>query len=281
MGPHVSTELLRFRSNLVSLSHLTNSVQFINSSSPLSSFLHHCNVDRLLALYQAMFPASQNPDNFLTSFPEYYGTYAIAPSAPYGPGPNDTVNSPLPPFSTNSNGASWTSASAQYLSAFGYTYPEIQDWNQTPAELSSNVTAQVNMMYNPPTPSKRSVAPRSVTADGREQVLEWSVALSVSRFEMDGQRFIVRLFVGAIPEDPTTWATSQSCVGSFAVLPPPQAPIGPMPDIKAYDEVSLVQALMSVGHDGQDVGAVVEYLKGNLEWRVQLVRLLSSIGFSV
>jgi tyrosinase len=220
-----------------------------------------------------MFPASQGPNYYLTTFPEYYGTYAIAPSTPYGPGPNDTANTPLPPFSTNAQGTFWTSASSQYLSTFGYTYPEIQDWNQTPSQLSSNVTAQVNMMYNPPTPSKRSLSPRSITTDGHEQVLEWSVGLSVSKFEMNGQRFIVRLFVGNIPEDPRTWATSESCAGSFAVLPPPQAPTGPVPDVKAYDEISLMQTLMSVGHDGKDVSAVVGYLKESFEWRVQLVCL--------
>ena len=91
---------------------------------------------------------------------------------------------------------------------------------------------------------------------------------------MNGQRFIVRLFVGDIPDDPRTWATSESCVGNFAVLPPPQAPTGPAVDVKAYDEISLVQALMGVGHDGQDVSAVVRYLKENFEWRVQLVCLL-------
>lgn len=90
---------------------------------------------------------------------------------------------------------------------------------------------------------------------------------------MNGQRFIVRLFVGNIPEDPRTWATSESCAGSFAVLPPPQAPTGPVPDVKAYDEISLMQTLMSVGHDGKDVSAVVGYLKESFEWRVQLVCL--------
>ena len=88
---------------------------------------------------------------------------------------------------------------------------------------------------------------------------------------MNGQRFIVRLFLGNIPADPMTWATSESCVGSFAVLPPPQVPTGSLPNVKAYDEVSLVQALSSVGHDGQDVQTVVEYLTENFEWRVQLV----------
>jgi len=97
----------------------------------------------MVAIYQAMYPATQNPNYFLTPYIEYYGSYGIAPSQPYGPGPNDTLSTPLSPFSTNSQGTQWTSASSQYLETFGYTYPEIQDWNQTPAQLSSSVTAQV------------------------------------------------------------------------------------------------------------------------------------------
>lgn len=225
----------------------------------------------MIALYQAMNPASQNPNNYLTTNPEYYGTFALAPSAPYGPAPNDTLSTPLEPFSTNSQGTAWTSQSVEYLSSFGYTYPEIQDWNQTPSQLSQNVTAQVNALYSgrsTPSSTKRSVAP-----DGREQVIEWSIALSVSKSEANGKTFVVRIFVGNVPTDPSTWITSESCVGTFAVMPSSQAPNGQLPDVKAYDEISLVQALEDVGQDGQDVQTVVEYLTENLEWRVQLVRI--------
>jgi tyrosinase len=126
-------------------------------------------------------------------------------------------------------------------------------------------------MYNSPNPGKRSVTPRAITTDGHEQIIEWSVAFSVPRYQLNGQRFFVRAFVGEVPQDPKTWATSASCAGSFVVLPPPQPPTGPVPDVQTHDEISLVQALSNVGHDGQDVNAVVEYLKTNFQWRVQLV----------
>lgn len=206
----------------------------------------------------------QTPGNYLTSgLSEGYGTFTLAVGTP------DTLTTPLEPFSTDTNGDSWTSASSQNLSAFGYTYPEIQDWNQSPTQLAQNVTAQVNTLYSgQTTPSKRSV-----TVDGHQQVIEWSVALSVSKYEMNGRSFIVRLFVGGVPADPTTWAVSNSCVGSFSVLTAPQIPTGPLLNLKSYDEISLVQALRSIGNDGQDVPSVVDYLTNNFEWRVQLVRL--------
>ena len=216
-----------------------------------------------------------NPNNFLTSEIEESGTFSLPPSKPYGPGPNDTVTTPLGPFSTDHSGDEWTSAKSEYLAAFGYSYPEIQDWikGQTPAQLARNVTAKVNMMWGgQATPSKRSV-----TVDGLQQVIEWTVKLSIKKFELGGQSFIVRLFVGEIPDDPLTWGLSQNCAGSFAVLPPQTVPEGPLADVTLYDEISLVRALSNVGYDGQDVLSVVQYLTGNLQWRVQLVCLLLSL----
>jgi tyrosinase len=237
-----------------------------------SSYLHHCNVDRIVALYQAMNPVTpQTPSNFLTPSYEYGGTFTLAVSKPMGTGPNDTLTTALGPFSTDTGGDQWTSSASQYLSAFGYSYPEIQDWikGQTPAQLAQIVTAQVNMLYGGQgTPSKRSV-----TVDGRKQVIEWSVALTISKYQLNGRSFIVRVFVGDVPADPATWGVSDSCAGSFAVLPSPTVPTGPLPDVKVYDEISLVQALSSVGHDGQDVETVVKYLIDNFQWRVQLVCL--------
>ena len=214
------------------------------------------------------------PSDFLTSSYEYSGTFTLAPSRPYGRGSNDTITTPLGPFSIDTGGHQWTSAEAQYLSTFGYSYPEIQDWikGQTAAQLAQKVTAEVNKMWGgQSTPSKRSG-----DIDRRQQVLEWSVSVAMRKFELDGRSFIVRLFVGDVPADPTTWYLSPSCAGSFVVLPPQAVPEGPLADVMAYDDISLVQALRNVGQDGQDVQTVVQYLTQKFQWRVQLVRLLVS-----
>src|SRR5450756_1550021 len=88
------------------------------------SWLHHANVDRIFALWQAVFP-----NQYLTPMSEGPGTFALAP------GTLDTQYTPLEPFSSNGRGQFYTSASSWKTSTFGYTYPEIQDWNQTPAQL--------------------------------------------------------------------------------------------------------------------------------------------------
>lgn len=220
----------------------------------LNSWLHHANVDRLFSLWEAIYP-----NQYLTSAREGPGTFAIPP------GNLDTQSTPLEPFSSNSRGQFYTSASSWKTSTFGYTYPEIQDWNQTPAQLKANVTATVNRMYNPQgTFPKRAATPGS-------QTKSWSVALNVSRFDLQGESFTVRVFLGDIPENSEDWPLSSECAGSFTVFPPPHQGNGPYPTLTAYYEIDLTKDLSDNGVDPTDVAAVEKWLEGNLNWVVQKV----------
>lgn len=49
----------------------------------------------------------------------------------------------------------WTSASVRSTATFGYTYPEIVDWDVDQQTLQNNVRAAVNNLYNPP-PSREA-----------------------------------------------------------------------------------------------------------------------------
>ena len=216
-----------------------------------------------------------NPDSWVEPAQDTVGTFTIAP------GSYDTAQTSLGPFTSTTHGQFYTSTSSRSLSAFGYSYPEIQDWlfNQSTQALQQNVTAAVNELYNPSgTFSKRATIPPSSKFIKRgglipgSQVREWSVQIQVSKFDLNGSRFMIRLFLGDVPEDSSVWATSSACVGSFAVLPPPHASAtGGLPNVVAYDEVSLVQALEEYGYNGEDESAVVPFLTENLVWRIQNV----------
>jgi len=215
--------------------------------------LQHCNVDRIFALWQAM-----HPDPYLTLLKDYSGTFAIAP------GTNETSSTPLWPFSQGSEGW-YTSDSCRSLTPFGYTYDEIDDWDQTPQQLQQNVTAQVNSLYNP---NGQFINKRDSMSG--QQTLDWSVDLRVDKFGCLGARFVIRLFLGAVPEN-LDWLTSPSCVGSFRIFPPLYNRPGPFPEVLTYSEVSLAKGLSDSGIDWEDVEATVEYLKENLVWIVQKV----------
>jgi tyrosinase len=196
--------------------------------------------------------------------PEGQGTFTIPP------GNQDTMNTLLEPFSPNGRGQFYTSSSAWKMSTFGYTYPEIQDWNQTPEQLQSNVTAAINIMYNPQgTQGKRAAMPGG-------QTKEWSVGLSVSEYDLQGKRFIIRVFLGAIPGNPEDWPINNGCARSFTVFPPPHAGDGPYPTIMAYDEIGLTKGLSENGMDATDVEAVEKWLSSNLSWRVQKVSTINA-----
>ncbi|KAI9050966.1 hypothetical protein LZ554_005076 [Drepanopeziza brunnea f. sp. 'monogermtubi'] len=223
-------------------------------------WLHHANVDRLYALWQAV-----NPNSSFTPQIEQYGTFTLAPNS------TDSDTTPLAPFLTSADGPYFNSITVQQISTFGYTYPEIQDWNLSPAELKANVSAAINRLYNPnPLITKRG----SGNMDTRDllpgqRTREWSVGLRVSKFDLSGERFIVRLFLGGVPRNPKDWAMSSACVGSFPIFPPPTPKVGPLPVMEAFSEHSLVEWLNENRMNTADTAAMSKYLQTNLEWRAQ------------
>jgi len=81
-------------------------------------WLHHCNVDRLFALWQAA-----NPTVFVQPGQEFRGTFVTKP------GDTSTSASPLIPFRKAPN-APWTSDDCRDTKALGYSYPELLDMEQ-------------------------------------------------------------------------------------------------------------------------------------------------------
>lgn len=91
-------------------------------------WLHHCNVDRLLAIWQAIYPNSWiEPEE------------TDMETATIKSGDILTGETPLKPFHKNAAGDFWTSTTSRDVAAFGYTYPEIQ--GGTPASTRQAVNA--------------------------------------------------------------------------------------------------------------------------------------------
>jgi tyrosinase len=182
--------------------------------------LHHANVDRLIALWQAIYPNAS-----IFTVVDYAG-------ALYGtPAGNVSADTPLKPFhvplaADGSNSFDGgvdgfhTSRSVRDIAVLGYTYPELQVQGSggpnnfsgassssgaplTPDELAEHVRFKVNSLYSsvPTTASNASEArrmrlarrgsspsssgpvdlPRAAAAATRKT---WSVAISVDRAEV-------------------------------------------------------------------------------------------------
>jgi tyrosinase len=211
-------------------------------------WLHHTNVDRLSAMWQAIYP-----DTFLVPSLDETGTFT------HPTGLDLTVSEPLTPF-TRPDGQPYTSTTSRYLADFGYSYPEIQDWAMTPEELRRSVTSWVNTHYNP-TPKARRFKRQSAVRK------EWSVAISAlgTAFGVT-EKYIVELSINGTK------------FGDVFVSPPAAADAeGHGLNATTNFEVDLGDVLGGHGVNSEDVEAVTGFLKTGLECVARQVSVLGVI----
>ncbi|KAI9508870.1 photo-regulated tyrosinase [Russula earlei] len=99
-------------------------------------FLHHCNVDRLLSLWEAV-----NPGTWVTRGPAEGGTFTIPGDATVD------VNSALTPF-WDSQTAFWASSQTQTTKILQYSYPEFNNLNlNDPGTVQRAIANYINQQY--------------------------------------------------------------------------------------------------------------------------------------
>lgn len=101
-----------------------------------SSMLHHCNVDRLVAMWQVI----HYEEDMFTNKGTSTGQYGTIESSIV------TADSPLKPF-FDENMNFLTSKSVRNITTFGYTYPEMPNWKMSPEARASYGRAQINSLY--------------------------------------------------------------------------------------------------------------------------------------
>ena len=211
--------------------------------------LHHANLDRLIAVWQAIYP-----DSTMFAITDFvgalYGTAAGYVSA----------DTPLKPF-YNQDGSFHTSESVRNISTFGYTYPELQSssvgsTHVSPGDLASLVRMEVNSLYSDePTSyrkSRRFRSKRSSNSRRRPAARKtWSVAVSVDKADLPlpatvacylGERLVGKMALLAIP---ATGAT--------------------------HSMIPLDAALSAAGLGLASEGAVAQYLNQTLRFEIQRV----------
>ena len=124
-------------------------------------------------------------------------------------------------------------------SVFGYSYPELPDWDMTPSQLAENVRTLVNELYNPSGNTTvirpaRSLQRKSanyaqsfshITLDLARNLRvnsldrQWSITILVDRFPIDTS-FLIDFFMGDPPEDVSCWATAGNLIGTYAQFGP-------------------------------------------------------------
>ena len=212
-------------------------------------WLHHANVDRLTAMYQAARPGAR-----LTPQPAT-GVFGRRVQE----GDTDDINTPLWPF-RKASGSYFTSRdvnSASSIWDFGYAYPEVpSSYRGRPAsELRTFVVGRINALYAP-----GSVNSRLKRADVTTR-REWICHFVFTPADVGGTAELAIYFNG----------TDGYAVGAGAALGKVRYTAMDK-KMRVTAAVPLTDALEREGIDVNDPKAVVGYLRSNIDWVMRKVR---------
>jgi tyrosinase len=114
--------------------------------------------------------------------------------------------------------------------------------------------------------------------EGPNVLRDWTVRIHFKKYELGGS-FAVLIFLGQVPEDPSQWRTAPTFVGSHHAFVNSVASRWDngrdQEDIVNEGFVHLNSAIAErSGLSSFDPSVVIPYLKENLHWRVQAVRVI-------
>ncbi|KAF1359583.1 tyrosinase [Lizonia empirigonia] len=232
-------------------------------------WLHHTNVDRLFALYQA-----QNPDAYLQpSNVSYSGNVFVE---------DNTIvdgDTPLLPFRRNP-GSFWTTNEAMDWRLFGYDYPETQSANATSAK------ATVAQLYSGSVRGRYAVGKTGgngahLTSDtGEATYTDWIVNTAAAPLDLPPTFIVQFSLVGDFSSDLV------SDVGMWSILMPMEhnkakrslraakkiTKRATQADMTLHGAVSLTSSLLDQIEAGKlqslEVQDVVPFLREKLTWKV-------------
>ncbi|KAF2866880.1 common central domain of tyrosinase-domain-containing protein [Massariosphaeria phaeospora] len=222
-------------------------------------WFHHCNIDRIMAIFQ-----SRYPDTWVEDAIQRKATYTMPRNASQGPA------SPLAPFHMNAKGDMWTSTTSRNWTSFGYTYPELAT---NPS--NDSLTLAINNLYKPATQGLNknntlatlNLDPNNRTADAVDWMAEVTMPSDIQI------TYSVRAFLGAPHVDPKNWPTDPNYVGQVASLSSPRMDS----DVMVTANIVLTDKLAEKFKAGElkslKKGDVAAYLKTEFHWRIQQVDL--------
>ncbi|KAK1759781.1 common central domain of tyrosinase-domain-containing protein [Echria macrotheca] len=175
-------------------------------------FMHHCNIDRQFAIWQAL--NEKNPNNWFDHLKKPYdddGTWAIVQ------GEKVTPKTPLAPFHKNAQGDCFNSDDIRNWMSLYYSYPELQPWLDKyktegqfdEAKYVADIRLQLQRLYQPlESPTVSSWLTDSLKVD----VI---VNITYDRFAFNGLPYTIYLFLG----DKSAFASTTSSSSDSAVPP--------------------------------------------------------------
>ncbi|OQD96201.1 hypothetical protein PENVUL_c096G02586 [Penicillium vulpinum] len=162
-------------------------------------FLHHCNIDRLFAIWQAL-----NPDKWMDNIPPDNATIRDS----FGKDHMVNEDTPLQPFRRDVEGNYWTPEGVRHPPNLGYSYPELLRWEskyrQEDGRLSQvlfkeDITIIVNKLYGVSRDlalDPKAPTPEGVEAiDGGLKITDFAFSVRFLKYAFGGQPFWVKLYL--------------------------------------------------------------------------------------
>lgn len=177
----------------------------ISSYDPIF-WLHHCNIDRILAMYQLIVPNSYVANGNINR-----------PMAQWNRGEPKNAYSPLKPFTKDTSGTYFTSVDVKETRIFGYHYPETSD------RTYSQVARAITSLYGS---GGRSISKRTDERTGqylgrplKEGDYHHIFSIIADKFALDGS-YTVHCFIGksgrnATHSNSTSPYTSGNSTGGY------------------------------------------------------------------
>ncbi|KAL3487186.1 hypothetical protein BJX62DRAFT_246212 [Aspergillus germanicus] len=256
------------------------------SQIPVATFdplfwLHHCNIDRIFALWQGL-----NPDKWFEEgqandfFQEIIGLPEGAPISP---------ETPLRPFHKDTKGAVLTPNDVRWPYTLGYTYPELQTWAYEPkgytsTEFLSDLRKAINDLYGV---SRKALVDASATLPGVEYLddavksLDYAFSVRYRKYAFGGEPFWIRIYIsqdGATQNSTTDLITevynfSQKPEEASGALACSNCKTNQDKNIKSTANISITPVLITLLKAGKSLSSlnkdeVLKFLQKRAYWRV-------------
>ncbi|KAF2734243.1 Di-copper centre-containing protein [Polyplosphaeria fusca] len=229
-------------------------------------WFHHCNVDRIMAIYQHRYP-----DTFVEASKQAKATFVVKE------GDTQDKKSPLAPFHMNAKGDFWTAETSRDWESFGYTYPELVG-----KPSNDTLTRDINRLYKAPTQGLNTnntlstlntgdKADTPSTKNSSADAIDW---LAEVKMPSDIQiTYAVRAFLGKPSADPSTWPTDPNYVGQVASLSSPRQDSSTIVTANIVLTAALAEKFASGDLPSLSASDVKSYLAEHFYWRIQAVNL--------
>ncbi|KAK2785870.1 hypothetical protein FQN52_009208 [Onygenales sp. PD_12] len=177
------------------------------SEIPVATFdplfwLHHCNIDRLFAIWQAL-----NPDKWFESGDKnsfFQDAIGLAQTI--------TPETKLRPFHSDKVGTCWTPDRTRQTLSMGYTYPELQTWDAKYNASGSynqelhltDIRKAINEKYGASRSESLKNPDLGDRTDDGVKVNDFAFSVRYKKYALEGNPFTIKLFLAPGDGKPRT-----------------------------------------------------------------------------